>query len=221
MSSRLLGFAVLWSVVAVICGPLGASAEPVEAPELRYGFEADKDYLYEVKIVGEISSRKSTSKGILTYKAKKASDTQFELGASGMLSEHWESTDDDHTMGPFPPFGPRGMIGPWAPRHGATTFSRSGTLISTKSDTHLPFVLGRRDALVVEPLSETPKASWTAEMDVAVVERMSVGPFFSRSDQLPRPPRDDRQGTHRIQDFGTKGRDCPYREKLLDENASG
>ena len=165
----------------LFCGTGGMSAAVAGPPELRYGFEADQDYMYEITIVGEVSDRKSTSKGVLTYHVRKDSDAQFVLGATGVLPERWESTDDNRSVGPMRPFGPPLGIGmPIFPSQDGTTFSREGKVISTKSDAHLPFVLGLQDALVVEPFPETFRENWATGMDVAIVERMSVGPFFSR-----------------------------------------
>lgn len=165
----------------LVCGLPGLPAAGAESSGLRYGFKTDQDYLYEITIVGEVSDRKSTNKGILTYRARKDSDAQFILAATGILPERWESTDDGPSIGPRPPFGPPMGLGmPVFAGQAGTTFSRTGKVISTKSDAHLPFVLGLQDSLVVEPLPEGSEESWTTTMDIAVVERMSVGPFFSR-----------------------------------------
>lgn len=178
MSHRLFCWGA-WAVWVVVFGLLVSSPAAAEPPELRYGFEADRDYVYDVTITGEITDRKSTHKGTLTYRASKVSDSQFVLGCNGRLTET-VTAEDALPMPPIPPLRFRG--GPmhvWG-RGTTTTFSRTGTLISTKSDNFLPFVLGLQDVLVVEPLPEKPQASWTTETDIAVVERMSVGPFFSR-----------------------------------------
>ena len=179
MSSYLQRWSIGLVMGAIACGLLGSQAAVAQPPELRYGFETDKSYLYDVKIIGEISTRKSTSSGILTYRAEKTSDTQFTIVPTGMLSRRWESTGDSHG-GPFPHFIPPMGFPPFISADGGTTFTRTGTMISTKSDRHLPFVLGRLDELVIEPFSKTPQTSWTTSMDVAVVERMSAGSFFMR-----------------------------------------
>ncbi|MDY0168427.1 MAG: SHD1 domain-containing protein [Thermoguttaceae bacterium] len=182
MNRRLLHCTVGVVVGVFVSGLLVAPAVAADPPELRYGFETDRDYIYDVTIAGEITDRKSTHKGALTYRAAKVSDSQFVLECSGMLAET-VTTDDMPAMPPIPPIPPfhfrGGPMHVWG-RGTSTTFSRTGTLISTKSDNFLPFVLGLQDVLVVEPLPEKPQATWTAERDIAVVERMSVGPFFSR-----------------------------------------
>ncbi|MDZ7616318.1 MAG: hypothetical protein U1E05_04895, partial [Patescibacteria group bacterium] len=176
MNHRQFHFAVGFVVVVSIFGLLAAPAAAADPPELRYGFEADQEYHYDVTIVGEITDRTATHKGMLIYKCGKVTDSQFSLTTNGMLAESVTGGSTPH-MPPRPRFGgPRWAFG----QTGGTTFKRTGTMISTKSEEYLPFVLGLQEVLVIESLPEKPQPNWTAETDIAVVERMAAGPFFSR-----------------------------------------
>ncbi len=176
MSHRLLHCTVGVVVGVFIFGLMAGPTAAADPPELRYGFEADQEYHYDVTIVGEITDRTATHKGMLIYKCGKVTDTQFSLATNGMLTESLTG-DSLPLMPPRPRFGgPRWAFG----QTGGTTFKRTGTMISTKSEEYLPFVLGLQEVLVVETLPAKPQPNWTTETDIAVVERMATGPFFSR-----------------------------------------
>ncbi len=161
---------------AVLGGLLVSPVFAAAPPELRYGFQADQEYCYNVTIVGEITDRTATHKGMLTYTCSEVTDSQFSLRMNGTLTE----TLTGNSVPLMPPRrrfgGPRWVFG----QTGETTFKRTGALISARSENYLPFVLGLEEVLVVESLPEKPQASWTSETDIAVVERMATGPFFSR-----------------------------------------
>lgn len=169
-------------VVVLIVGLLAAPAAAADTPELRYGFEEGKEYCYNVKITGEVTDRTSRYTGVLVFSAAKDGDSQFRLTSNSVLTaEHLDEKGQTVSLAASgPPMRHRG--GPmWMGMSSrGTTFTRTGTVISTQSEEHLPFVLGLEHALIVEPLPEKPQASWGSETDIAVVERMSASPFFSR-----------------------------------------
>ena len=79
-----------------MCGLGWTQAFGANPPKLRYGFEPDRDHYYDITIKGEVTDRKGESKGILTCRAKEASERQFVLETEGTLSQTWETTVEDH-----------------------------------------------------------------------------------------------------------------------------
>lgn len=49
-----------------MCGLAWTQAFGANPPKLRYGFEPDRDYCYDITIKGEVTDRKGASQSVLT-----------------------------------------------------------------------------------------------------------------------------------------------------------
>jgi len=173
-------------VVGVIVG-LGLLAGQTlaqNAPKLRYGFQKDQEFVYDVKIVAELPDEEITRAGTITFKVYSATEGQFVLGSSGTLAHSSKGTgrSSSRWFGP-PRIGPpRRPFGPFSEpsRPAGATFSRTGDMKIMGREDWLPFLLGEKDQLVVEPLSDEAKAKWDRQRDLGLVEQTDSGhgPFF-------------------------------------------
>jgi len=145
------------------------------APKLRYGFQAGQQYAYEIKIVADLDDTVESREGVSTYNVLSATDEQAVLKQSGALATRSKPKPGRSTMaGPprfpgFPGFhgGPRfGMGGPVG-----LTINRQGEVTLTKPLTHLPFLLGDLETVVLEELPAEARSKWQKERDVSVTER--------------------------------------------------
>jgi HEAT repeat protein len=169
--------------VILVSGLLAGRAAAADAPPWRYGFQADHDYGYEVKIAAEFPGETLHFDGTLTYNVLSAAEEQFTWKCSGNLAERAEakagqamSRPTGRMRGP-----PRGHGGPPRPRFFGpsaqpsrpvgTTLDRRGGLVTEGSFRAAPALLGWLDILVIEPLPAQPKASWDKQTDLRVVEK--------------------------------------------------
>ncbi|MGO9114369.1 MAG: SHD1 domain-containing protein [Thermoguttaceae bacterium] len=188
---RILRSASLVGVV-VACGFFARQVMAEDPPKLSYGFQKDREYLYNVKIVADLPDEELTREGVYTCKITDAADSQFTLQASGNLAEHVKrkpGAAGSFGRSPFPPipphrFGPPGRF----PRFGepvrpaGTTIGRQGNLIIEGKLTPLPFLLGYAEMLFVEPFPKEAKAAWDTQTGLGVIERNQsswhhIGPF--------------------------------------------
>ena len=156
-----------------------APAAAQNAPLLRYGFQAGRQCAYEVKIEAELEDEIETREGVLTYTALSATDKDAVVKCSGSLASHTRPKPGRNVIhvgppriGP-PPFFGGPQFGPSGPE--GITINRRGEVILSKPLTHLPFLLGDQETLMIEEFPADARAAWTKERDVAVQERKSSG----------------------------------------------
>jgi hypothetical protein len=148
-------------------------------PRLTYQFRRGKQYAYQIKIEAELEDTIETHEGVSTYDVLSADDRQMVLKQSGTLGVQTQMRPGHMTrirsprfpsfFGPhgFPGFGPTGPAG--------ITIDHQGHLVLSKPLTHLPFLLGDLETLVIEELPADGKLSWQRLRDVLAIERQSSG----------------------------------------------
>ena len=145
---------VRWAICFGFCAGIvsaGAGAEVSEAPKLRYGFQADREYTYLLHIQATIVGEKTDRNGDLILKVTSADDDKIVLKASGSAAQLG-------SLGMvFPHFGP-----PFARRaNEGTTLNRRGGVVVSSEMEFLPMI-----STVIEEFPEEAKTSWDKEQDV-------------------------------------------------------
>jgi hypothetical protein len=168
--------------VILVSGLLAGTAVAGDAPKLRYGFQAGRDYGYEVKIAAELPGGTLNYEGTLTYNVLTAAEDQFTWKCSGSLAERVEVKGNQPMSRPFGPprmpgpprmAGPPRFFGPFGrpAKPAGTTLDRCGGLVIEGELRPAPVLLGWLEMLVIEPLPATPKGTWDKQTDLGVVER--------------------------------------------------
>ncbi len=141
------------------------------APKLRYGFQADREYPYQIEIHAKVVDEKIDRTGELIYKVLSANDEQAVLRTSGSAVGQLASLG----LMSFPRFGPPRFM-----RIGAEgiTLSRLGAVIVSGPLTHLPMLLGDLETQVFDEFPADAKASWEKQRDVLIEEHESLGGRF-------------------------------------------
>lgn len=165
------------SAIAFVLLACNIPAAEENVPALRYGFQAGKQYAFEVKIQAETEKYDEVREGVLTFSVSSANDTQFVLKPSGSLPARIKSHPNEMIIPRgFPPMGPMGIVG--LGRQEGITFNRRGEKIVSRELTQLPYLLGEMELLVIEEFSAEAKSSWEKQRDLQVVERDSNSPFL-------------------------------------------
>ena len=158
-----------------------SSAIAEEPPKLRYGFQKDQKYAYDILINLKCMTVEETWKGILIFEVTKANDDQFVTKVSGRLAESVQGGGrfphfSRHRGMPFGPHGPFGVQGPdtW-------TISRLGDVIIVGRVNQIPCLLGPEELLIIESLPKEAKMSWTVSSGTGITE---IG-----ESPMPFPPR--------------------------------
>jgi len=163
--------------LALVVPCVGARA--ADPPRLRYGFQAGKEYSYDVKIVADTDDSEETREGVISYRVLSATDEQGVVKQSGVLAAKSKPKPrpggliGPPRLGGFPRFGgpPRFVTGPEG-----VTLDRRGKMLVSRELTHLPFLLGDVEVLVFEEFPSEARAQWSNQHDIVVQERTS-GPF--------------------------------------------
>ncbi len=104
-----LGLSVLLAAGGVATDATAAEEDPVP---LRYGFEAGRTYVYELRLVGDLPDGRETWTGHSFYqvKAVDAGSGQMTIANWGNLTPRKEAAPAARTVAPRrgPRFGPRG-----------------------------------------------------------------------------------------------------------------
>ena len=144
------------------------------APKLRNGFQAGKQYAYEIKIEAELEDVIESREGVLIYNVLSASGEQVVLKSSGTLALRTKTRPGSgFRLGPprfrgFPGFRGPPRFGPTGPD--AITIDRQGKVVLSKPLTRLPFCLGNLETLVLEELPAETRPKWQKLRDVTTVE---------------------------------------------------
>ena len=178
-----------------------SAAEP-----LRYRFQPDQQFAYEVKITADLPSKVETLKGVISYKVTSADDP-LKVTYHGGLKKSTKTKPGKSSgrpgfgppgfgrpggipfpMGPFGPGGPFGRSSNPFKSLVQTTNDVSliprGHIRAMTGDSQLPYLLGNLSILVFEPLPEKDQKSWTVDNGVTITEEGAEADRFG----LPRPP---------------------------------
>jgi beta-lactamase regulating signal transducer with metallopeptidase domain len=153
---------------------------PSATPKLRYGFQADREYAYQVEMHAKVVEEKIDRQGELIYKVLSANENQVVLKTSGSAGQ-WAHLGSM----PFPRMGPP-MFMHQGPQ--GTTISRRGTVLISGELTHLPMLLGDLETLAIEEFPEEPKPTWEKQRDIVIEETESssrFGPRFGPPMHMP------------------------------------
>jgi hypothetical protein len=172
--------------VVLVAGFTAAGVTAAEPPKLRYGFQAGREYGYDVKVTADLPGEILHYDGTLTYNVLSATDEQFTWKCTGNLPEHVEVKPGQ--VGPRrigPPMrmhGPRPHFfgGPFAQpiKPAGTSFDRRGELVMEGAMRPAPALLGWLEMLVLEPLPAQLNSTWDRNVDLRVVEKnQATTPF--------------------------------------------
>lgn len=169
--SRLTGKAATAGEPAAAEGP----AQPVDAAllsKLHYAWKPGQAFVYRATLAIDEGGFTRNLKGDITYKVNATTDDGLELKVTGGLVPGEDPSPNLVVLG----------RGPHARLHfsqGATPKDYEGTLVvdaqgqvvRIDGNRQLPALLGEQASLILEPLSASPKASWSAggETGVSVV----------------------------------------------------
>ena len=163
---------------------LAAAAGP-----LRYRFQPDRQFAYEVEIKADMPTEVETLKGVISYKVTSTGDP-LKVTYNGGLKKSTKTKPGKSSgrsgFGP-PGFGPRGgfpfpmgMGGPFGrssnPFKGLITTTNDVTLtprghiLAMTGDSQLPYLLGNLSILIFEPLPEKEQNSWKVDNGVTITE---------------------------------------------------
>lgn len=163
-----------------------SSTKADEPPKLRYGFQKDQKFAYDIVANIKCMTVEETWKGVLVFDIAKANDDQFDMKVSGRLAESIQSG----SRFPYfprhigPPFGPHGPFRIQIPD--AWTINRTGDVIILGRINQIPCLLGPEELLHIESLPKDPKAAWTVSSNTGITE---IG-----SSPMPFPPRREETG---------------------------
>jgi hypothetical protein len=192
MGQRSRSNLIRFGVAILVLGSAAPWAEAQNAPKLRYGFQTGREYPYDVKIVVQLGDIEETAlEGVLTYNILSTTDQQIVFKQVGRLATHTKALRSQ-PVGPRGrggpprigrpsfPIGPRGFGGPRFGPSGpeGTTIDRQGRRILSRELTHLPFLLGEQEMLMIEDLPTEGKPSWAVQGGALVEEKAPGGPPF-------------------------------------------
>ncbi len=173
---KMISVAAFLLAVCILLPAGNFLAAQENVPALRFGFQAGKQYAFEVKIQAEEEKYDEIRQGVLTYTVTSAKDSEFVLRPSGNLPVQIKPHPNEMIIPRgFPPMGPMVLRGFGGPQ--GITFNRQGEKIVSRELTPLPYLLGDMELLVIEEFPAQAKPSWEKEREVEVVERDSSGPF--------------------------------------------
>ena len=148
---------------------------------LRYDWQPDQEYQYEVSVEAELPDRKLIYKGMSTYRVRTADNGQFVLTHRGSL--HQNEMMKPQARAATPRGGSRGLAHrpphhmggphyamPQFAEHEVTIDER-GKVLKLSGTTSLPLMLGDLALLVIEPLPEKRERTWQVDYGLTVVEK--------------------------------------------------
>lgn len=153
-------------------------------PKLRYGFKADQEYWYDVKIRAGALTQSATFKGTLVFKVVAATNDEFAIISEGQLYPTLIEIPAVPQPGVIPrrsqmqfrPPSPENITYEYRQRPEGTSFNRWGVVVMSREIASLPFWLGKQVELVVEILPDSDKNYWERSRDITMIERDPMGP---------------------------------------------
>lgn len=160
---------------------LAAPAQP-----LRYRFQPDQQFAYEVDISADMPTKVETLKGVISYKVTSTGDPLKVTYNGGLKKSSKTKPGESSGRSGFRPPGfggapfPMGMGGPFGrssnPFKGLSTTTNQitltprGSIRAMKGDSQLPYLLGNLSILIFEPLPEQDQSSWKIDNGVTITE---------------------------------------------------
>ncbi|MCY2995979.1 MAG: SHD1 domain-containing protein [Planctomycetota bacterium] len=173
---------------------LVASARAAEP--LRYKWQPDQQFVYELQITVDLPTKVETMQGTIAYQVKSV-DSPLRIGYRGGLKTSSKdkpgrsSAPASPSRRPGPPhpdpFGGR-MLGPGGrlaqpanQLQGLTTTTNQisltpmGEILELQGSSQLPYLLGNLSLMVIEPLPDQDRPSWSVEGGVVIKEKGQQG----------------------------------------------
>lgn len=197
--------------LAILIASMPGAHSNVWAEELRYLWQPQQKFSYNITITIDESDKTTTFQGMTHYEVTAASAEQMKVTYRGALPEQVKAKQTNRGSGGpfgsrgFGPFGPRGFGGPPSP------FSRpafagkvhstnqiimtpQGRVLSMEGDSQLPYLLGNVSLLPFEMLPKVDQKEWLIDSGVSITEesgsdrsgfgpRGAFGPFGAFSNQ--------------------------------------
>ncbi|MBI2827590.1 MAG: HEAT repeat domain-containing protein [Planctomycetia bacterium] len=178
----------LFAVLAVVA-PLAAQCVPVGGkpgadkaankaaaklkPELRYGFQPDKEYQYDVHVEADLPDVKQTLTGRSSYRVRSVGKGQFTLQHFGGL-QTMEIPKQNNRFRPgirAPRFGHMpGFAMPRFTPH-ELAIDEHGNILKLSGQTQLPLLLGDLALLAIEPLPKGRESGWETTQGLVITEK--------------------------------------------------
>lgn len=192
-TARMLRF-----ILCVAFASMGCLAGQACAQELKYAWEPNQKFSYNMTITVEDDDKTTTFKGTVHYTVDSAGAEQMRVTYRGGLPESVQMKQRDRGSIPF---GPPGFPGP--PSFGPPPFSGgpfgrtafagkvqttnritltpTGTVLAMEGDSQLPYLLGNVSLLPFEALPTGNERQWKLDSGVSITEeqdrRRPFGPF--------------------------------------------
>ncbi|TVS07952.1 MAG: hypothetical protein EA424_29170 [Planctomycetaceae bacterium] len=178
-----------------------AAAEPAETP-LRYDWQVGQTFAYNARVVVELPDRIETYQGTVQYTVNSVERDHRRVTYQGGLANSTRWKSEGRPSRSFPPFRPPGPSrGPFSRsdfRGGEQTtneitISSTGSIVSIKGDSHLPYLIGNVSLLPFEPLPDSMAPQWEITTEAAVAEkdqRSNLRPMFGPFDPFGRGMQD-------------------------------
>jgi hypothetical protein len=174
--------------------------------DLRYAWQPNQDYQYEVSVDAELPDRKLTYKGFSTYRVHSAENGQFVLVHKGSLQQH--EVMKPQARAAMPRGSSRGLA--HRPPHHLpgshyamprfadheVTIDQHGKILKLSGTTAMPLLLGDLALLVIEPLPEKRERQWQVNYGLTVVEKKKT-PANQFPRRLSRPGAEEAPATQR------------------------
>ena len=205
MQKPLIAWLLLTSVTAIV----GLAGSAAAAQDLKYAWEAEQKFSFNMTITVEDDERITTFKGTVHYAVDAADAEQLRFTYRGGLPEssQLKQTNRNTGGGAFGgPFGPRGFPRPGFGSPGSPfsrpafagkiqttnriTMTPTGRVLALEGDSQLPYLLGNVSLLPFEMLPKGDQREWTLDSGVSISEQQesrrpfgSFGPHFQQDNK--------------------------------------
>lgn len=146
--------------------------DPALLSKLHYAWKPGQSFVYRATLAIDEGGFTRNLKGDITYKVHATTDDGLELKVTGGVVPGEDSSPNLVVLGRGPHARLHISKGP-APKEyeGILVVDPQGQVVRIDGNRQLPALLGEQASLILEPLSASPKASWSAggETGVSVV----------------------------------------------------
>ncbi len=169
----------VWLRVSVASCVLWLLTLPVTAQELRYRWQPNQKFSYNVTVTVDEDDKTTTYAGTIHYEVNSAHVEQSTLTYRGGLHETAIPKPNRQPSGGF---GPPGFGGPFGPRFGGPmgpfsrptfagkvqttnriTLTGTGRVLAMEGESHLPFLLGNVSLMPFEILPKDNQRDWLVD----------------------------------------------------------
>ena len=159
--------------------PGAAKADGVTAAQLKklhYDWKKGQSYVYRVRIVGERGNDTENRSGEVTYKVKSTQLDEIQLVMTSNLK--YEATPIPRRYALLPGRHVGFVSDVDRTKEATIRIDPHGRLLESKGEAPLPYLLGDLSELVIEPLPQAEKVSWTIGGDPGVAVVSLQYPFW-------------------------------------------